>query len=165
PVPSRRICVEDCHALRCGLMVFCLGISFLFGVNVHVSSALLIVVDFVRDDFGLSRHYVSKNFCTVGGYATLELAGESSIDKMTLTAPVCHALVIFMTIHVQDFPDTNGDRKSGRRTLPIVAPEGSRIYMICLLPLLPLALTSIWSQGSYRSTGDWIRIDEDGVFL
>ncbi|OAX34116.1 hypothetical protein K503DRAFT_699296, partial [Rhizopogon vinicolor AM-OR11-026] len=73
PVPSMRISVEDCHALRCGLMVFCLVISFLFGVNVHVSSTLLTVVDFVRDDFGLSHHYVSKNFCTVGGYATLEL--------------------------------------------------------------------------------------------
>ncbi|OAX31007.1 hypothetical protein K503DRAFT_133847 [Rhizopogon vinicolor AM-OR11-026] len=101
-------------------MGFCWGLSFLFGVNVHASSALLIVVDFVRDDFGLSHHYISKNFCTVGGYATLELgatlvlcrkfyisenkyfaeqidnlAGESSLDRMALTAPACRALIRF----------------------------------------------------------------------
>jgi len=56
-----------------------------------------------------------------------------------------------MTIHVQDFPDTNGDRKSGRRTLPIVAPEGSRIYTLCILALLSLALASVWSLGTVCS--------------
>jgi hypothetical protein len=52
-----------------------------------------------------------------------------------------------MTIHAQDFADAEGDRMSGRRTLPIVAPEGSRIYMLCILPLLSLGLAYIWSLG------------------
>ena len=52
-----------------------------------------------------------------------------------------------MTIHAQDFADVDGDRKMGRRTLPMVAPEGSRIYMFAVLPLLSLVLCSIWSLG------------------
>jgi len=54
-----------------------------------------------------------------------------------------------MTILAQDFADVNGDRKLGRRTLPMVAPEGSRIYMLVILPLLSLFLGSIWSLGPF----------------
>jgi 4-hydroxybenzoate polyprenyltransferase len=52
---------------------------------------------------------------------------------------------------MQDFMDTDGDRMLGRRTLPIVAPEGSRIYMLCVLPVLSLALVSFWSLGPISS--------------
>lgn len=153
PVPSGRISVRDCRALRWKLMVFCLGLSSLFSVNVLISSALLTVVEIVHDDFGLSHHPVFKNLCNVGGYATFEigatlvLSGESYLDGTSTTALACSALVIFMTIHAQDFADAKGDRMSGRQTLPIVAPEGSRVYMLCVLPLLSLALSSIWSLG------------------
>ena len=54
-------------------MVFCLGLSLFFGVNVLVASALLTVVEIVHDDFGLSGHPIFKNLCNVGGYATFEL--------------------------------------------------------------------------------------------
>jgi len=154
PLPSGRITVKDCRALRWGLMFFCLGLSLLFGVNVLVTSALLTVVEIVHDDFGLSGHPIFKNLCNVGGYATFELgatlvlSGESSLDRTSATALACSAVVIFMTIHAQDFADAEGDRMSGRRTLPIVAPEGSRIYMLCILPLLSLGLAYIWSLGS-----------------
>ncbi|KAG2142942.1 UbiA prenyltransferase family [Suillus clintonianus] len=167
PVPSGRISVRDCRALRWRLTVFCLGLSFLSSVNALISSALLTVVEIVHDDFGLSHHPVFKNLCNVGGYttfeigATLVLSGESYLDGTSITALACSALVIFMTIHAQDFADANGDRMSGRRTLPIVAPEGSRVYMLCALPLISLALSFIWSLGPlcsvlFVSTGLWV---------
>jgi hypothetical protein len=52
-----------------------------------------------------------------------------------------------MTIHEQDFADADGDRMLGRRTLPIMAPQGSRIYTLCVIPLLSLALAFSWSLG------------------
>ncbi|KAG1871842.1 hypothetical protein DFJ58DRAFT_762554 [Suillus subalutaceus] len=113
-------------------MVFCLGISSLSSVNALISSALLTVVEIVHDDLSL---------CNVGGYttfeigATLVLLGESYLDGTSITALTCSALVIFMTIHVQDFADANGHRIA--RTI--------RVYRICVLPLLSLALASIWS--------------------
>ena len=48
---------------------------------------------------------------------------------------------------MQDFEDIGGDRVAGRRTLPIVAPEGSRIYTLFVLPLTSLALAYFWSLG------------------
>jgi 4-hydroxybenzoate polyprenyltransferase len=91
------------------------------------------------------------------------LARESSLDGTSIKALVCSTLVVLLTVHAQDFADVNGDRRSGRRTLPIIAPEGSRIYMLCALPLLSFVLASIWSLGPlssllFVSMGSWVGI-------
>ncbi|KAG1882475.1 UbiA prenyltransferase family-domain-containing protein [Suillus subluteus] len=169
PVPSGRISVKDSRALRWGLMVFCLGISSLFSLNVVITSGVYSVFVAMHDDFHLSRHPIFKNLCTAGGYVTYEvgclliLSRESSLDGTSVNALSCSVLVILLTIHAQDFADVNGDRKSGRRTLPIIAPEGSRIYMLCALPLFSFALASFWSLGPlssvlFVSMGSWVGI-------
>ncbi|KAG0699981.1 hypothetical protein DFH29DRAFT_983276 [Suillus ampliporus] len=139
PVPSGRISVKDSRALRWGLMVFCLGFSSLFNLNVVITSAVFTVLVI--------------NLLNVGAYVSFELGStlilseKPSLDRTSITALLCSAFVILMTIHVQDFADVNGDRMLGRRTLPIVAPEGSRIYILCVLPSISFALASFWSFG------------------
>ncbi|KAG2123268.1 UbiA prenyltransferase family [Suillus clintonianus] len=153
PVPSGRISIKDSRALRWGLMVFCLGFSSLFSLNVVMTSAIFTVLVIVHDDFGLSGHPIGKNVLNVGAYvsfelgSTLVLSGEPSLNRTSLTALICSAVIILTTIHVQDFQDVNGDRMLGRRTLPIVAPEGSRIYILCVLPSISFVLASFWSLG------------------
>ncbi|KAH7921940.1 hypothetical protein BV22DRAFT_1175647 [Leucogyrophana mollusca] len=157
PLPSGRISIEDSRKLRWYLLAICLGLSSYFGRWVVVSSAALSVVELVHDDLGLSYHPVYKNLCNVGGYltfelgATLILSSGSSLDKVTFIALFISGLVIFTTIHVQDFGDADGDRLSGRRTLPIVAPEGSRTFILAALPLWSLVLSTIWDLGPLSS--------------
>ncbi|KAG2158651.1 UbiA prenyltransferase family [Suillus bovinus] len=167
PLPSGRISVENSRALRWGLLVFCLGLSSLFSLNVVITSAVSTVITIFHDDLHLSHHPIFKTLCNVAASVTggvgcsLILSGESSLDRRGIKAFLCSAIVVLLTIHAQDFADVNGDRKSGRRTLPIVAPEGSRIYMLCVLPLLSFALTMLWSIGPlcsifFISLGSWI---------
>ncbi|KAG1734498.1 UbiA prenyltransferase family [Suillus lakei] len=167
PVPSGRISVKDSRALRWGLMVFCLGLSSLFSLHVVITSGVYTVLLIMHDDLHLSHHPIFKNLCNAGGFLTYELgsslilSGGSSLDRTSIKALSCSAFVIIMTIHAQDFADINGDRRSGRRTLPIVAPEGSRIYMLCALPLFSFALASFWSLGPFSSVlfvsmGSWV---------
>lgn len=169
PIPSGRMSVQDARALRWGLVVVCLGLSFLFSLNVFTTSMVSTMLMIVYDDLHLSNHPIFKTLCNVAAYVTggvgcsLILSGGSLLDGTSIKAFSCSALVILLTIHAQDFPDINGDRKSGRRTLPIVAPEGSRVYMLCVLPLLSLALTSVWSLGPlcsifFVSVGSWVGI-------
>src|SRR6267154_5876323 len=66
PVPSGRISVKDSRALRWGLMVFCMGFSSLFGLNVLITSAVFTGLVIVHDDFGLSGHPIGKNLLNVG---------------------------------------------------------------------------------------------------
>ncbi|KAG1818172.1 UbiA prenyltransferase family [Suillus subaureus] len=169
PVPSGRISVKDSRALRWGLMVICLGFSSLFSLDVVITSGVYTVFLIMHDDFHLSHHPIFKNLCSAGGYVTNELGSslilsrESSLDRTSIKALFCSALVILLTIHAQDFADVNGDRRSGRRTPPIVALEGSRIYMLCALPLFSFALASFWSLGPFStvlfvSMGSWVGI-------
>ncbi|KAG2073275.1 hypothetical protein BDR04DRAFT_1010891 [Suillus decipiens] len=167
PVPSGRISVKDCRSLRWGLMVFCLSSSYLFCLNVAMTSGVYTMFLVMHDDFHLSSHFIFKNLCNAGGYATNELGSllilGSPLDETSIKALSCSALVILLTIHAQDFADVNGDRRSGRRTLPIVAPEGSRIYMLCALPLFSFALASFWNLGPFStvlfvSMGSWVGI-------
>ncbi|KAG2073279.1 hypothetical protein BDR04DRAFT_1072943 [Suillus decipiens] len=169
PVPSGRISVKDCRSLRWGLMVFCLSSSYLFCLNVAMTSGVYTMFLIMHEDFHLSNHPIFKNLCNAGGYATNELGSllilsrGSPLDETSIKALSCSALVILLTIHAQDFADVNGDRRSGRRTLPIVAPEGSRIYMLGALPLFSFALASFWNLGPlstvlFVSMGFWVGI-------
>ncbi|KAG1867039.1 UbiA prenyltransferase family [Suillus tomentosus] len=169
PVPSGRISVKDSRALCWALVVFCLGLSSLFGLNVVITSGVWTVLVVVYNDLLLDHNPISKNLCNAGGYVALELgpllimSRGSSLDGTSIKALSCSALVILLTIHAQDFADVNGDRKLGRRTLPIIAPEGSRIYMLCALPLFSFALASVWSLGPlssliFVSMGSWVGI-------
>ncbi|KAH7904666.1 UbiA prenyltransferase family [Hygrophoropsis aurantiaca] len=157
PLPSGRINVHESRKLRWSLVVICLGLSSWFGRGVVFSSAALSVVEFIHDDLGFSHHPVYKNLCNVGGYltfelgATLILSSKTSLDRVTFIALCMSGLIIFTTIHAQDFGDAEGDRISGRRTLPIVAPEGSRTYILAALPLWSLILPTIWDLGPLSS--------------
>ncbi|KAG1774623.1 hypothetical protein EV702DRAFT_1200208 [Suillus placidus] len=146
PLPSGRISFEDSRALRWALLVFCLGLSSLFSLNVFITSGVFTALMILHDDLRLGHHPIFRNLCNIAAYVTagvgcsLILSGESSLDGTSIKAFSCSALVILLTIHAQDFADVNGDE-----TLPIVAPEESRIYELCALPLLSFPLTSFWS--------------------
>ncbi|KAG9318041.1 hypothetical protein JVU11DRAFT_105 [Chiua virens] len=105
------------------------------------------------DDIGFSSDPVLKNLMNVGGYltfesgATLIMSSKAHFDRTSLIALFVSGLLIFTTIHAQDFADAEGDKLSGRRTLPIVAPEGSRRYILAALPLWSIALSALWGLG------------------
>jgi len=63
----------------------------------------------------------------------------------------CNAAIILTTIHAQDFRDEVGDKVMGRRTLPIVWPEASRIAIFVFLCSWSLALSIICELSSFFS--------------
>lgn len=65
--------------------------------------------------------------------------GQSTMSTRTLISFAVNALIIFSTIHAQDFRDEVGDKLMGRRTIPIVWPKGSRVWI--------LAMLTAWSVG------------------
>ena len=65
--------------------------------------------------------------------------GQSTMSTRTLISFAVNALIIFSTIHAQDFRDEVGDKLMGRRTIPIVWPAGSRVWI--------LAMLTAWSVG------------------
>lgn len=74
-------------------------------------------------------------------------APNYSLDLTAIVALLLSGTIIFTTIHAQDFADCEGDKQSGRRTLPIVAPIGARIYMMVALVAWSVLLTHVWGLG------------------
>ncbi|KAG8217134.1 UbiA prenyltransferase family [Butyriboletus roseoflavus] len=153
PLPSGRISVTATRRLRWALLVFCLCLSAWHGTGVVVSSAALSLAQVLHDDVGLNSGPVLKNLMNMCGYLTFEsgatmiMSSRTQFDRTSLIALLTSGLLIFTTIHAQDFPDADGDRRFGRRTLPIVAPEGSRVYILAALPLWSIALSALWGLG------------------
>ncbi|KAF9561006.1 hypothetical protein CPC08DRAFT_635907 [Agrocybe pediades] len=155
PLPSGRITVQQARAFRFVLAAFCFSLSYMQGPAVAAASFGLTVVEILHDDFSLSRHPILKNLCNVGGYltfeigATLSMASSQKIDATTSTALLTSALVIFTTISAQDFADTDGDKLSHRRTLPLIAPIASRWYISIAVTFWSLILAETWGLGPF----------------
>lgn len=58
--------------------------------------------------------------------------------------PYVSVALISTTIHVQDFRDEAGDRKQGRTTFPVVAPEFSRQMTCTILLFWTFAIALFW---------------------
>ncbi|KAJ8086071.1 hypothetical protein PM082_004890 [Marasmius tenuissimus] len=153
PLPSGRVTAEQARSLRWLLVPVCLGFSIYRSPWVFYASAALTLVEIVHDDFECSGHLMLKNFCNVGGYTTFEVGasvcmnGGRPLDGISLMAIVSSGILIFTTISAQDFADVAGDKLSGRRTLPIVAPEGSRYYILFVLMAWSAGLANLCSLG------------------
>ncbi|KAG1882466.1 hypothetical protein F4604DRAFT_426884 [Suillus subluteus] len=115
PLPSGRISVEDSRTLRWTLLVFCLGLSSIFSLNLFITSGVFTVLMILHDNLRHGHHPIFRNLCNVAAYVTagvgcsLILSGESSLDGTSIKAISCSALVILLTIHAQDVANVNGD--------------------------------------------------------
>ncbi|KAF9556697.1 hypothetical protein CPC08DRAFT_711024 [Agrocybe pediades] len=159
PLPSGRVTVHQARCFRFFLMALCLALSSCLGPKIVIASVALIAVEILHDEVLMSRHPLLKNLCNVGGYlsfetgATLSMTPNQELDSTAYTALICSALLILTTISAQDFADVEGDKLSRRRTIPIIAPNGSRWYMLTALIFWSLALARVWGLDLYSGCG------------
>lgn len=73
------------------------------------------------------------------------IGGSGALNLQSVIALVCSGYTIMTTIHAQDFADVEGDKISGRQTLPIAFPSGARVYIFVALISCSALLSSIWS--------------------
>lgn len=69
----------------------------------------------------------------------LFMPGQSTTSMRATISYLINALIIFSTIHAQDFRDEIGDKLMGRRTIPMLWPKSSRVWIFTVL--------TAWSVG------------------
>ncbi|KAG7439183.1 uncharacterized protein BT62DRAFT_1081756 [Guyanagaster necrorhizus] len=96
---------------------------------------MLAIGIFMNNEVGLDGHWFTRNIATALGYYAFQSGAYTHevLGDLITKALLRGALIVLTTIHAQDFQDVPGDRIQGRKTLPIVAPVGSRISMILFL--------------------------------
>jgi 1,4-dihydroxy-2-naphthoate octaprenyltransferase len=124
-------------------------------------------------EFHFDSHWLTRNVCNAWFYSSLNagaamvaagtfyvlfihpsldltrynnfthVSGESRLATRTAISVAVNSLIVFSTIQSQDFRDLVGDEKTGRWTLPIAWPIGSRISMLVTM--------TAWSVGLSRA--------------
>lgn len=128
PLPNGRVTERQAVFLRHACIVGCMIWSATYSTKLLGITALLVLTTILYDDVGLARHCLGKSLCNIGGYTAFELGATRIIgngcepDAVTYNALVISGLIIFTTIHAQDFADVDGDFAIGRITFPIYAP-------------------------------------------
>ena len=174
PIPAGLISQTSARILRWALVILCLCFSSTFGLLNVLASIFMVVVTIFYDNLKFSGHWAAKNICTLSGYLCFEvgamaimgmisnrfclspqlnfLEGSSDgLDIIALKALVYNSLVILSTIHVQDFPDVQGDTAQNRKTIPILAPVMSRILTGAMIIFWSIYMGFIWRVGIWCS--------------
>ncbi|KAL9708945.1 hypothetical protein Ac2012v2_007761 [Leucoagaricus gongylophorus] len=110
-------------------------------------------VMFLYDDLNFSGNWAAKNVCNMCGYLCFEagaviiMGSSQDLNAIALKALRNSSLVILSTIHVQDFPDVEGDAALNRKTIPIVAPVMSRPLTSIVIACWSIYSAFTWSMG------------------
>ncbi|KAK7443482.1 hypothetical protein VKT23_015656 [Stygiomarasmius scandens] len=147
PIPAGLISVRNTWILRWTLVPVCLALSWFLGAT---AAGISLTVSFILyNELGFHAYYYSKNILNAAGIVSWNVGAAQILHKDNLNphmriATCLSIMLIFTTIHAQDFRDEAGDRKLGRITFPVVFPVGSRRVTSALLIAWTLGLTTMW---------------------
>lgn len=116
------------------------------------------VLTYLYNEMQLSANWFTRNVLNGFGVAAFEagatlVAGRQSgsLDPTARLAVIVGATLFATTIHTQDFKDVYGDKKAGRKTLPILFPLASRLSVFVLIMAWSFGLRSLWKTGPVLS--------------
>ncbi|KAL4262833.1 UbiA prenyltransferase [Pleurotus pulmonarius] len=153
PLPNGRVTEQQAVLLRYACIIGCMLLSATYSLTMLGITASLVVITILYDDLGLAGHCLGKSLCNIGGYTAFELGATKMIGNghelgdVTSQALAISSLVIFTTIHAQDFADVDGDLAIGRTTLPIYAPQLSRVAILVLPCTWSMFVGWFWGVG------------------
>ncbi|PPQ66605.1 hypothetical protein CVT24_006916 [Panaeolus cyanescens] len=151
PLPSGRITLKNAYRLKKLAIATCLFVSWCYGYRVLRTSAFFSILIPAYHELHGDSHWLSKNLMNAVGYACFASGStliaskdRSQLDFTGTLAISVISAILATTIQAQDFQDVEGDSLVGRKTLPIVFPNLSRLTPIVTLLLWSFYLTSIW---------------------
>ncbi|KAG6371220.1 UbiA prenyltransferase family-domain-containing protein [Boletus reticuloceps] len=151
PIPAGRISVRDATILRWLIAPLCLAYSSLYSIQLVFSSLEMQLFTYWYNELDGDKNWLSKNAILAIMYGCTELGGTliagcdpSRVTETTKLAVQLTIAVFTSTVHCQDFKDVEGDRLTGRRTVPIMFPITSRLVVGLGLPIWSYLLCCIW---------------------
>ncbi|KAJ7765662.1 UbiA prenyltransferase family-domain-containing protein [Mycena metata] len=166
PIVSGRISPSAAQILY--LFVGTLAVLHSVYYDLVLCSAIYMVAIYCYNEGDMARNWFLKSFLGSLGYAcycwgTIVIFGEcpatshststdlppdhgKSLSQTSIIAIAVSGLVHTTTGHAQDFRDRFGDASIGRKTLPILLPQGlARWSLMVLVAAWTAGLTYLWS--------------------
>ncbi|KAN0134222.1 Digeranylgeranylglyceryl phosphate synthase [Lactarius tabidus] len=153
PLPSGRISEPNAIVLHWEMAILCVLLSFFYNRDLVTTTLCIVALTYTYNELGASSNVFGKALGTAGGYVSFEIgattivSADHNLDFVSVTAVVISGILIFTVIHVQDFPDVEGDKIVGRMTFPIYAPELSRFLTLIFIVAWSIYLSWFWGVG------------------
>ena len=160
PLPANRISHASARRLFYATSILCIALSYVAGGLVE--SIVLQILTFLYDDLALGdRSFVARAVINSTGYTNFSLGAirvllRGQETSMVLSNKGCMwlallTITIFMTGHVQDLEDLEGDKASGRRTIPVLLGEkGARWSILLPMTVGLISVLRFWDcKGAY----------------
>jgi 4-hydroxybenzoate polyprenyltransferase len=151
PLPAGRISLRNATILRWLIAPLCLAYSALFSTQLMFASLEMQLFTFWYNELDGDKNWLSKNAILALMYGCMELGGTlsagcdpSTVSETGKLAVQLTIAVFTSTVHCQDFKDVEGDRITGRCTVPIMFPVASRLVVGLGLPIWSFVLCCIW---------------------
>lgn len=153
PMPSGRIS----HHTAVWIMVATKLMAFAFSWYLHVlqASLTLFILDISYNNLGGGdRSCIVRNILNAGLYlgfatgATMVAIGGDSLNTVAWNWLAAIGVTVFLTVHMQDIPDQEGDRVRGRNSVPLVIGDGPARWTIATtMTAASFLLPAFWEMG------------------
>ncbi|CAG8952804.1 hypothetical protein HYFRA_00009049 [Hymenoscyphus fraxineus] len=151
PLPSGRITPDEAQSVLRILVCVAVAMSVLLG-SFEASVTLMTCIWLYNDLDGSGAGPWQRNLlnaaglsCFGWGAVAVLFSGDGFPKDLLWKWLSLLAAVITTTVHAQDFPDVEGDTKSGRKTMPLYyGQRPSRYGLAILLLLWSVACPAFW---------------------
>jgi len=126
PIPSNVISVDEAqrrwYSVSGGYILF----GWFYGI--HQYTLTWQILSYLNNSLNFSKNWMWKNFCMgPGTFIIVSIHFMLMNGKMYLSdyeTQWCTflSLVVLLNVHLQDYRDVDGDRKTGRKTFPMLFP-------------------------------------------
>ncbi|KAI8951071.1 UbiA prenyltransferase family [Xylaria longipes] len=147
PIPAGRLTPTDARTW----LQFAIMVALIFSIYTETllpSTTLMTMIWLYNDLEGSSRGPFQRNVINAAGLGCFGWGGVcvllGSCTDMDSLAPWSFLIgtIVATTVHVQDFPDIDGDNACGRRTAPLV--YGDLLARGSVAVLTPICTTNCW---------------------
>lgn len=127
PIPAGVLTVEGARRRWVLAWLFASPVFYVIGgLKASLHMAYFLAWTFICYVWPKPNDWLFKSlFTAVGNFLLLRILNalmvrHASHSEMSIGLDILHCIWLLFTIHVQDFHDIEGDRKTGRRTLPTI---------------------------------------------
>ncbi|KAF8996237.1 UbiA prenyltransferase family [Cyathus striatus] len=150
PLPSKRITYTNAIILRWLLIPTCFLLSAFYSLETLYSSIALVLLTILYNELSAhAGHWLIRNVVNACGFASFE-SGATLVAGI-LNVGINQCGIFATTIQAQDFKDIDGDRRIGRRTIPITFSTYGRYSIILPMILWSTGLSSLWKLDTVTS--------------
>lgn len=152
-MPSKRISAEAAFKVMLLAYAAAFGVSWYLGAVIPCS--VLMLLGFSYNDLGgADASCIVRNLLNAGLYlgfatgATIVAYGGNTLSNTAWTWLGMIGITVFLTVHMQDIPDQEGDRLRGRNSVPLVIGDTLARWTIAVtMTVCSFLLPAFWKLG------------------